>query len=97
MFRLAYLPKEYGQTGLDVEHSAKTYFSIMGISHTINQGTWNTQIEAMLNKVPSTEKAGVVEGDEETRMEAKRDMLDKINAAYAKVVDKFKVPQPKAA
>ena len=97
MFRLAYLPKEYGQTGLDEEHSAKTYFSIMGISHTIDQGTWSTQIEAILNKVPSMEKAGVVEGTEESRIAAKRAMLDKVNDAYEKAVEKFKVPQPKAA
>ena len=97
MFRLAYLPKEYGQTGLDIEHSAKTYFSIMGISHTISQGTWNTQIEAMLNKVPSTENAGVVEGDGADHIAAKKELLEKVNDAYAKAVDKFKVPPPKAA
>ena len=97
MFRLAYLPKEYGQTDLDVEHSAKTYFSIMGISHTVSQGTWNTQIEAMLNKVPSTENAGVVEGDGADHIAAKKELLEKVNDAYAKAVDKFKVPPPKAA
>jgi hypothetical protein len=92
MFRLAYLPKEYGQTGLDVEHSAKTYFSIMDVTHTISRDTWSTQLRAKLNKVASTEKAGVVEGDEATRIAAKKEMMDKINKAYTAAVEKFKVP-----
>ncbi len=97
MFRLAYLPKEYGQTGLDEEHSAKTYFSVMEVSHTISQDTWSTQIGAMLNKVPATEEVGVVEGNEADRIAAKKKMMKDINAAYTKAVAKFKVPVPKGA
>ena len=46
--------------------------------------------------LPVLEKAGVVEGDEESRLAAKRVLLDQVNSAYEKAVEKFKVPQPKS-
>jgi hypothetical protein len=64
----------------------------MDVTHTISRDTWSTQLRAKLNKVASTEKAGVVEGDEATRIAAKKEMMDKINKAYTAAVEKFKVP-----
>ncbi len=53
MFRLSYLPESYGQVNFkDNEPSASplTYFSIMGITQTINAEGWQTKVTAVTNK-----------------------------------------------
>ena len=59
MFRLSYLPEIYGQVDYSIRKPAyvkpndimpKTYFSVMGLTHTISADGWDTQITAALNK-----------------------------------------------
>ena len=46
MFRLAYLPKVYGQ----IAEAPKTFFHMNRVSHTINEAGWTTSIEGQLSK-----------------------------------------------
>jgi hypothetical protein len=62
MFRLAYLPEAYGQVnfidGGSPSDTPTTYFSMMGVTHTINQEGWQTKVAAVTNKhVKETEVA----------------------------------------
>jgi|TARA_B100001094_G_scaffold331288_1_gene399101 hypothetical protein len=59
MFRLSYLPEIYGQVDYSIRKPAyvkpndimpKTYFSVMGLTHTISSDGWDTQITAVTNK-----------------------------------------------
>ena len=53
MFRLTYLPESYGQVNFkdgEPEAMPATYFSVMGLTQTINQEGWQTKITAVTNK-----------------------------------------------
>ena len=53
MFRLSYLPESYGQVNFSEgtpSATPATYFSIMGLTQTINQEGWQTKITAVTNK-----------------------------------------------
>ena len=69
MFRLSYLPESYGQVNFkdgEPEATPKTYFQIMGVTHTINQEGWQTKITAITNKA-TIETAGIEKNMAETR------------------------------
>jgi hypothetical protein len=69
MFRLSYLPEAYGQVNFkdgEPEATPSTYFSIMGLTQTINQEGWQTKITAVTNKA-TIETSGDAKVMAETR------------------------------
>ena len=83
MFRLSYLPESYGQVNFkDSEPSASpsTYFSIMGITQTINAEGWQTKVTAVTNK-SAKESVG-----EKTSMDAAKISVLK---AYGKYMEEW--------
>ena len=88
MFRLSYLPEIYGQVDYSVRKPAfvkpndimpKTYFSVMGLSHTISAEGWDTQITAVTNK----SKDAAYEDD------TVKDSRDKIRQVYKEKIGSF--------
>ena len=63
MFRLSYLPETYGQVNFTDTGSPSdepiTYFSVMGVTQTINQEGWQTKITANTNKHTKEIETGV--------------------------------------
>ncbi|MAE85545.1 MAG: hypothetical protein CMB80_22610 [Flammeovirgaceae bacterium] len=95
MFRLAYLPKVYGQTGKNPELGPKTFFHMNSVSHTISEGGWTTTIEGQLSKngeVTKIELEKILKekyGDEMS-LEALR---KKVEASFSENVKKMKRPE----
>lgn len=88
MFRLSYLPEIYGQVDYSIRKPAfvkpndimpKTYFSVMGLSHTISAEGWDTQITAVTNK----SKDAAYEDD------TIKDSRDKIRQVYKEKIGSF--------
>lgn len=61
IFRLSYLPEVYGQTNLGDTVEPKTYFTILELSHVLDENGWKTEI-----------KAGLLANGERTRQETDR-------------------------
>jgi len=82
MFRLAYLPKSYGQ--VDFDTAPRSYFSIMGLTHTIGADGWDTEIEAVLNKyTPQTKELA----------KQKQETMEKLREGFEQHIDNFKDPK----
>ena len=93
MFRLSYLPEIYGQVDYSIRKAAyvkpndiqpKTYFSVMGLTHTISSDGWDTQITAVTNK----SKDALYEEQEV------KDSREKIRQIYREKISAFIKAEP---
>ena len=100
MFRLSYLPEIYGQVDYSIRKPAyvtpnsiqpKTYFSVMGLSHTISSDGWDTQITAVTNK--SKDDAYESEEIKDSREKIRKVYKDKISA-FIKAEPEISGPPP---
>jgi hypothetical protein len=93
MFRLSYLPEIYGQVDYSIRKPAyvkpndimpKTYFSVMGVSHTLSRDGWDTQITGVTNKSK----------DEKHEKEEVKESRKKIRSSYKKTIGTFIKAEP---
>ena len=80
MFRLTYLPENYGQVNFQKDSESRpptTYFSVMGVTHTVNAEGWQTKIQAITNK---TQEVYEAVGEEEVK--ALKEAREKMEKAY---------------
>ena len=103
MFRLSYLPEIYGQVDYSIRKPAyvtpnsiqpKTYFSVMGLTHTISSDGWDTQITAVTNK--SKDDAYEAEEIKDSREKIRKVYRDKISA-FIKAEPEISGPPPPPA
>ena len=81
MFRLSYLPENYGQVNFQQDSESRpptTYFSVMGVTHTVNAEGWQTKIQAITNKTQE-----VYEPSGEKEVAALKEAREKMEKAYA--------------
>ena len=91
MFRLAYLPELYKQVSSefgseDKEFNPGTFFTINSITHTIDENSWKTSIDAIFSKNNDPEESTEVSDEE------RKKMMDKVRQAYESNIQQYKAP-----
>ena len=94
MFRLAYLPDIYKQVntefddffGDDTDFTPGTFFTINSVTHTIDENSWRTSIEAIFSKNNDPEESTEISDEE------RKKMMDKVRQAYQSNIQKYKAP-----
>ena len=91
MFRLAYLPEIYKQISSefgseDTEFTPGTFFTINSVTHTIDENSWRTSIEAIFSKNNDPEESTEISDEE------RKKMMDKVRQAYQSNIQKYKAP-----
>ena len=98
IFRLSYLPEVYGQTNLGDTVEPKTYFTILELSHALDENGWKTEIKAGLlanGERTRQETDKIIRetyGDDVTLESLKKEVEKQMDSAFEKLMNNPKNP-----